>query len=269
MFDIGLDQESIFDKSVKNLIDGCFDGYNATVLAYGQTGSGKTYTMGTSFDPSLQRDEVGIIPRAIEYMFEKIEKLKNECSKEENSLPFNNLEIQVLAQFMELYNEEIIDLFANVPNVSYTSNIIATDGQIATSETLLFSKSIKSKIEIHEDQYGGINVHGCSNREVRSTQETLEMLKTGARIRTTGATNMNLQSSRSHAIFTIHLKQCRFMKTDSAENELETLNAKFHFVDLAGSERLKRTGATGHRAKEGICINRGLVGFYFHAYFKF
>ena len=37
------------------------------------------------------------------------------------------------------------------------------------------------------------------------------------------------------------------------------LTAKFNFVDLAGSERLKRTGATGDRAKEGISINCGLV----------
>lgn len=42
-------------------------------------------------------------------------------------------------------------------------------------------------------------------------------------------------------------------------NEFETLTAKFHFVDLAGSERLKRTGATGDRQKESICINSGLV----------
>jgi kinesin family protein 4/21/27 len=40
---------------------------------------------------------------------------------------------------------------------------------------------------------------------------------------------------------------------------METLTAKFHFVDLAGSERLKRTGATGERAKEGISINCGLL----------
>ena len=40
---------------------------------------------------------------------------------------------------------------------------------------------------------------------------------------------------------------------------MEILTAKFHFVDLAGSERLKRTGATGERAKEGISINCGLV----------
>uniref|UniRef100_A0A8C4Y8J4 Kinesin family member 21B n=1 Tax=Gopherus evgoodei TaxID=1825980 RepID=A0A8C4Y8J4_9SAUR len=44
-----------------------------------------------------------------------------------------------------------------------------------------------------------------------------------------------------------------------ATSEYETLTAKFHFVDLAGSERLKRTGATGERAKEGISINCGLL----------
>lgn len=44
-----------------------------------------------------------------------------------------------------------------------------------------------------------------------------------------------------------------------SQPEYETLMAKFHFVDLAGSERLKRTGATGERAREGISINCGLV----------
>jgi len=49
--------------------------------------------------------------------------------------------------------------------------------------------------------------------------------------------------------------------TNSADSltDFEVLTAKFHFVDLAGSERLKRTGATGRRAKESISINSGLV----------
>ncbi len=83
-----------------------------------------------------------------------------------------------------------------------------------------------------------------------------------------------LQSSRSHAIFTIYVQQQRqslpedpFHLNNGEEKEnqtvsggdLETLSAKFHFVDLAGSERLKRTGATGDRAKEGIAINCGLL----------
>ena len=50
-----------------------------------------------------------------------------------------------------------------------------------------------------------------------------------------------------------------FQVEGDGEEEFETMNAKFNFVDLAGSERLKRTGATGDRAKEGISINQGLV----------
>lgn len=95
---------------------------------------------------------------------------------------------------------------------------------------------------------------------------TLKQLKMGALSRTTGATQMNASSSRSHAIFTLHVKQLRVVPVDamdgcpaSTQQEFETLTAKFHFVDLAGSERLKRTGATGDRAKEGISINCGLL----------
>lgn len=70
---------------------------------------------------------------------------------------------------------------------------------------------------------------------------------------------MNTQSSRSHAIFTIHIKQQKLITDQDDSSGFETLSAKFHFVDLAGSERLKRTGATGDRAKEGISINCGLL----------
>ena len=72
---------------------------------------------------------------------------------------------------------------------------------------------------------------------------------------------MNDQSSRSHAIFTILIKKQRFISTKSEfiRDDIETLTSKFHFVDLAGSERMKRTGATGERAREGISINCGLL----------
>ncbi|KAJ9082159.1 Chromosome-associated kinesin kif4a [Entomophthora muscae] len=57
---------------------------------------------------------------------------------------------------------------------------------------------------------------------------------------------MNQDSSRSHAIFTLIL-------------ELDGIESKLNFVDLAGSERIKKTGAVGGRAKEGISINGGLL----------
>lgn len=73
---------------------------------------------------------------------------------------------------------------------------------------------------------------------------------------------MNAQSSRSHALFTILIRRQRALSPEECglpEGDLETLTSKFHFVDLAGSERLKRTGATGERAREGISINCGLL----------
>lgn len=108
-------------------------------------------------------------------------------------------------------------------------------------------------------------------RAVASPDDALQCLRLGALSRTTASTQMNTQSSRSHAIFTLQIKQQRLVMVDNdmgdgrdennsePTNEFETLTAKFHFVDLAGSERLKRTGATGERAKEGISINCGLL----------
>lgn len=125
--------------------------------------------------------------------------------------------------------------------------------------------------KIHEDPSGGIHIKGVTMRPVTTVEEALQCLRLGALSRTTASTQMNSQSSRSHAIFTLHIKQQRLAIVESdmidskegnnveTTNEFETLTAKFHFVDLAGSERLKRTGATGERAKEGISINCGLL----------
>ncbi|XP_071533694.1 kinesin-like protein KIF21A isoform X3 [Panulirus ornatus] len=237
VFDMGANQSQVYTTCVEGLIEGCFDGYNATVLAYGQTGSGKTYTMGTGLEVESGEDVVGIIPRAVDHLFRGIEERRT-VAKETGTPP---PDFKVTAHFMELYNEEIIDLFE--PN---------------------FRGSSKSGIRIHEDAGGGIYVTGITTRTVTSLEETMQCLRAGALSRTTGSTNMNTQSSRSHAIFTLLVKQQRISPEQDDENtegipEFETLTAKFHFVDLAGSERLKRTGATGERAREGISINCGLL----------
>nr|CAD7464219.1 unnamed protein product [Timema tahoe] len=129
------------------------------------------------------------------------------------------------------------------------------------------SNARRGAAKIHEDSTGSIYVVGVTSRPVVSADDALQCLRLGALSRTTASTDMNSQSSRSHAIFTLLVKQRR-LDPDSddevqsdAVNEFETLTAKFHFVDLAGSERLKRTGATGERAREGISINCGLVCF--------
>lgn len=72
-----------------------------------QTGSGKTYTMGTGLDIETNPDTVGIIPRAVFHLFTGIEERR--ANAREQGLPVP--EFKVTAHFMELYNEEVIDLF--------------------------------------------------------------------------------------------------------------------------------------------------------------
>lgn len=88
---------------------------------------------------------------------------------------------------IQLYNEEIIDLLAD-------------ERQRANS----------AAIKIHEDPTRHeIYLSGIASQQVNSPEDILATLRNGAVNRATAATNMNQQSSRSHAIFTIMMKQIR------------------------------------------------------------
>lgn len=187
--------------------------------------------MGTGLEIGASASTKGIVPRAVDHLFDGIRERQLEAKARNLPPP----EFQINAQFLELYNEDINDLLAG-------------------------EKTKHSQIKIREYSEGSMFLMGATTRQVASADECLELLKTGALSRTTGSTQMNSQSSRSHAIFTLLIKQHRVVPIDGeGGQEFETLTAKFHFVDLAGSERLKRTGATGDRAKEGISINSGLL----------
>jgi hypothetical protein len=67
---------------------------------------------------------------------------------------------------------------------------------------------------------------------------------------------MNDTSSRSHAVFTIVLKQIQHSLTT---DETIERTARMRLVDLAGSERAKSTEATGQRLVEGGKINKSLT----------
>ena len=63
----------MYEKSVSPLVVSCLEGYNATVFAYGQTGSGKSYTMGSEHLLDSGHDQSGMIPRALEDIFQHIQ----------------------------------------------------------------------------------------------------------------------------------------------------------------------------------------------------
>ncbi|GMI77262.1 hypothetical protein like AT5G60930 [Hibiscus trionum] len=216
---------SIYDDCVAPLVDALFHGYNATVLAYGQTGSGKTYTMGTNYNG--EESNGGIIPKVMETIFRRVEAMKN------------STEFLIRVSFIEIFKEEVFDLL---------------DSKATTLG--------RPPIQIRETASGGITLSGVTEAEVQTKEEMSSNLARGSLSRATGSTNMNSQSSRSHAIFTISMEQKKIASCLSGVNNDigdDILSAKLHLVDLAGSERAKRTGANGTRLKEGININKGLL----------
>ncbi|KAG6400314.1 hypothetical protein SASPL_137140 [Salvia splendens] len=238
----GSPSTAMYEECVAPLVDGLFQGYNATVLAYGQTGSGKTYTMGTSLKDGVH---TGLIPKAMSALFSKIEMLKHE------------IEFQLSVSFIEIHKEEVRDLLD--PSSTHRQ-------EIANGNAAKMTSPGKPPIQIRETSNGVITLAGSTERGVKTLNEMADCLEQGSLSRATGSTNMNNQSSRSHAIFTITVEQMRKLHpgnpNDSNYNDCMTeeyLCAKLHLVDLAGSERAKRTGSDGLRFKEGVHINKGLL----------
>ncbi|CAK4429455.1 unnamed protein product [Aphanomyces euteiches] len=164
--------------------------------------------------------------------------------------------------FMEGYNATVLaygqtgtgKTYTMTGGASYSANIQESHGVIprAVCHVFRLMQERNQQLSIREDADGNIVVAGAKSQAVQRPEDVMRLLSMGSASRVTGSTNMNEQSSRSHAIFTLILQQ---------KNRLtgEFTHAKFHLVDLAGSERAKRTGAVGGRFKESVNINQGLL----------
>ncbi|XP_018417132.1 PREDICTED: kinesin-like protein KIF27 [Nanorana parkeri] len=217
-------QDDVYGACIKPLLVSLIEGYNATVFAYGQTGSGKTYTIGGGHVASVADEEKGIIPRAIQELFQIIS---------EN----HNTDFNVTVSYIEVYKEDLRDLLELETNVK--------------------------DIHIREDEKGNTVIVGAKESQVECADEVISLLEAGSAARHTSATQMNEHSSRSHTIFTITICQQSDKNhnatDDSTARSVQMITSKFHFVDLAGSERATKTGNTGERFKESIQINSGLL----------
>ena len=97
------------------------------------------------------------------------------------------------------------------------------------------------------------SVSDISLHPVHNTTECEALMERGWKNRSTGATLMNADSSRSHSIFTINVEM---MQTSG--NDQHIRKGKLNLVDLAGSERQSKTQATGDRLREANKINLSL-----------
>ncbi|KAL8462126.1 hypothetical protein ACS0TY_032472 [Phlomoides rotata] len=211
IFGTDVTQQHIYEDT-QPLVRSVLDGYNVCIFAYGQTGSGKTYTMS---GPDLSTEETwGVNYRALRDLFH-ISKARMDA-----------IEYEVQVQMIEIYNEQVRDL-------------LVSDGS-------------NRRLDIRNNsQLNGLNVPDASLIPVKCTQDVLDLMRIGQRNRAVGATALNLRSSRSHSILTVHVRG-----RDVVSGTM--LKGCLHLVDLAGSERVDKSEAVGERLKEAQHINRSL-----------
>ncbi|TPP64453.1 Kinesin protein [Fasciola gigantica] len=159
------------------------------------------------------------------------------------------------------------DIFKCMPTFPYDYTIRVSFLEIYKEDILdLLSDDVTTPLPIREDNQV-IKIPGLTERIVSCSDDVLTLLHSGSTKRSVGGTAMNSQSSRSHAIFTLHFllrpkdpdtnadsENPKEQHTADEAGSGETLTAKLHLVDLAGSERIKKTHAEGDRLKEGLLI---------------
>nr|XP_008991151.3 centromere-associated protein E isoform X6 [Callithrix jacchus] len=153
--------KNVYEEIAAPIIDSAIQGYNGTIFAYGQTASGKTYTMMGS------EDHLGVIPRAIHDIFQKIKK-------------FPDREFLLRVSYMEIYNETITDLLCG-------------------------TNKMKPLI-IREDVSRNVYVADLTEEVVYTSEMVLKWITKGEKNRHYGETKMNQRSSRSHTIFRMILE---------------------------------------------------------------
>ena len=221
----GATQEAVWEGVGRPVVLAFRDGAHGSVISYGQTGSGKTWTMMGSSAPSVRHPSVedrtanaGIAPRAIAELL----------GEGGAGVPDG---ATLTASYVEVYLDGFRDLLAAAPGSG--SGACGLSGGIAVKETA----------------ERGVHLAGASDTgPLDSEARALEALHRGNKMRSTRATESNASSSRSHALFCLHLRR------GGDDGTTHTLI----LADLAGSEKAKKTGAEGKGMSEANAINRSL-----------
>uniref|UniRef100_K3WYR2 Kinesin-like protein n=1 Tax=Globisporangium ultimum (strain ATCC 200006 / CBS 805.95 / DAOM BR144) TaxID=431595 RepID=K3WYR2_GLOUD len=150
-------QDTVWDDIGVKVLEHAWNGFNVSLFAYGQTGSGKSFSM------VGYGSERGIIPRASEVIFERIEANTTDIS------------FKVEASMMEIYNERVKDLF----------------------------NPALDNLKIRDHPRQGPYAEGLTRSAVSTHKEISRLMDAGILARTTASTNMNATSSRAHTIFQI------------------------------------------------------------------
>ena len=235
----------MFDRVAAKPTLGALDGLNGTVFAYGQTGSGKTFTITGGTERYVDR---GIVPRAVTKLFSEIARRANDGATYE-----------VTVSYVEVYNDQAYDLLFDGANGGSGDDRRGEtpndDADVLNTRVHTHPKNDSSsflpKVALLEDDDGVIHARGRSAHRAGSEEEALNLLFLGDVNRAVAETPMNLQSSRSHCVFTMVVER-------REPGALTVRRGKLNLVDLAGSERVGKSGVGGGALREAKHINLSL-----------
>uniref|UniRef100_A0AAQ5XK63 Kinesin-like protein n=1 Tax=Amphiprion ocellaris TaxID=80972 RepID=A0AAQ5XK63_AMPOC len=162
----------------------------------------------------------------------------------------------VFVSYIEIYNNYIYDLLEEAPYDPIRPKWLGGGTPARSNEFV----PPQSKI-LREDQNHNMYVAGCTEVEVKSTEEAFEVFWKGQKKRRIANTQLNRESSRSHSVFTVKLAQAPLdADGDHILQDKNQVNvSQLCLVDLAGSERTSRTRAEGSRLREAGNINQSLM----------
>ncbi|KAL0095452.1 P-loop containing nucleoside triphosphate hydrolase protein [Phycomyces blakesleeanus] len=221
----GSDNEKLYQAGVKGLIDQAMDGYNATVFAYGQTASGKTY-MGTEQEP-------GVIPRAVNEVFENIRQATNK-------------EFLLRVSYLEIYNETIRDLLA--PN--------NTDIKIHEDRRRgIYVSPLIEEIVTGPEKVMKIIQRGEANRHISTTDYNMHSSRSHTIFQM--VIESRIRNNDSTTLLSPVNTQRRMSLAPNIKGRQESVKiSHLNLIDLAGSEKAV---TNQERRKEGAYINKSLL----------
>ncbi|KAK7912404.1 hypothetical protein WMY93_012615 [Mugilogobius chulae] len=289
VFGVSTSQVELFEDVAKPLVEDLIHSKNGLLFTYGVTGSGKTFTMTGS------PGEGGLLPRSLDMLFNSISpfQAKRFVFKPDDK---NGMEIQDTVEAL-LERQKRENQQSSVPKTPSRQRADPEFADMICPEEACKSDSVDedccysvfvSYIEIYnnyiydlledapfdpirpkppqskllrEDHNHNMYVAGCTEVEVKSTEEAFEVFWKGQKKRRIANTQLNRESSRSHSVFTLKLAQAPL--DADGDHILQDRNqvtvSQLCLVDLAGSERTNRTRAEGSRLREAGNINQSLM----------
>lgn len=256
VFGENVGNEAVYDGTARPLVDTLFTGGRGTCFAYGQTGAGKTFTMAGDGD-----ENPGLYTLAVRDVFDRIRELEGEAWRDaEERGVADDFEPpdppEVWISFYEIYGTRLQDLLNR-----------------------------GAKLECREDGNNEVQIVGLTERLCEVEEDVLDLIKSGSLLRSTGVTGANDDSSRSHAVFQIELREppptsfrqdansalresllrsgvnmeSSRVQTPSSSKRGDEIG-RLCFIDLAGSERGSDTASSTRQTRmEGAEINKSLL----------